>query len=350
MPDLKKVLNNLDKKLSYTEGHSIAIFVGLDLHQQTGSGNARVKPTLPMTSFVRMDVLSMSKTVTAAGIVHALLSKGLTPKEKIGPHLPKWWNVNAKVASLTFAHVLTHTGGLSGDQADFGQVQALCEVPPAGMIGGVPQYANINYCLLRVLLAYVSAGPILDFVGAVPALRPMLTFLTPMQYTIYILSNILGPSGVPNAVIGPQTPTSGNEAEWFNDNKDDLGDQHIVGDMILRCGADGWFMSVLDYARFIANLTGGQLSPDPWPMMRDTRAPGAPSDLPAYPVGDARLGVWRFQAPDRTGDYYGHNGEWRDAFTGWMRFPDASSIAFFANSPLGPEEQEKMILDSWLAG
>lgn len=41
-----------------------------------------------MTSLIRMDVLSMSKTITAAGVVRALLHHSLTPSEKIGPHLP----------------------------------------------------------------------------------------------------------------------------------------------------------------------------------------------------------------------------------------------------------------------
>ncbi len=83
--------------------------------------------------------------------------------------------------------------------------------------------------------------------------------------------------------------------------------------------------------------------------MRDTRAPDASATLPVYPNGDARLGVWRLQAPDGSHNYYGHTGGWSDAFTGWMAFPRGATVAFFANSTLGPEEQEKMILDSWLA-
>jgi CubicO group peptidase (beta-lactamase class C family) len=131
MPNLHTVLANLDKKLGYTEGHSIAIYDGLDLEFTTGSGNARVNPTVAMTSLIRMDVLSMSKTITAAGVVRQLLAMGLTPQEKIGPHLPSYWTVDPQVSSLAFAHVLTHSGGLVGDQADFNQVQALCASKPA---------------------------------------------------------------------------------------------------------------------------------------------------------------------------------------------------------------------------
>src|SRR5262249_13350610 len=72
MPDLHTVLANLDKKLGYTEGHSIAIPQGLDLEYTTGSGQARVGPDVAMTSLIRMDVLSMSKTITAAGVVRQL--------------------------------------------------------------------------------------------------------------------------------------------------------------------------------------------------------------------------------------------------------------------------------------
>jgi hypothetical protein len=109
-------------------------------------------------------------------------------------------------------------------------------------------------------------------------------------------------------------------------------------------------MNAREYSRFIAHLINNKLKPNPWPLMRDTRAPGAKPMLPVYPTGDARLGVWRFQAPDGSGNYYGHNGAWSDAFTGWMGFPGGINVTFFANSPLKPgQEQEKYILDSWLA-
>jgi hypothetical protein len=293
-----------------------------------------------------MDVLSMSKTITAAGVVRQLLAMGLTPQEKIGPHLPSYWSVDPQVYSLTFAHVLTHSGGLVGDQADFNQVQALCASKPTGTIGKV-SYQNINYSLLRVLLAYLDSGQTLNQLGQNPAFRPLLTTQSAVAYVQNIQKNILAPSGVTAATIGPEDPTS-DQAEWFNDNKGDLGDQHDPTNALVTCGADRWNMNVREYGRFIAHLINGHLVPNPWPTMRDTRAPGAPAKLPAYADGDARLGVWRFQAPDGSGNYYGHNGGWSDAFAGWMAFDGGVNVAFFANSTLGAVEQEKMILNSWL--
>jgi CubicO group peptidase (beta-lactamase class C family) len=347
MANLHTVLGNLDKKLCYTEGHSIAIHLGLDLAYTTGSGKARIGPDVKMTSLIRMDVLSMSKTITAAGVVRQLLAMGLTPKEKIGPHLPKFWSIDPQVAALTFAHVLTHSGGLLGDQSDFNQVQALCAAKPAGTIGQV-NYQNINYSLLRVLLAYLDSGDTLDQLGQLWFGRPLLSTLSAGYYMANIENNILAPSGVTAATIGPESPES-DQAEWFTDNKDHLGDQHDPTNALVTAGADRWNMNVREYGRFIAHLTNGRLQPDPWPTMRDTRAPGAPAMLPAYAVGDARLGVWRFQAPDGSGNYYGHNGGWSDAFTGWMAFECGANVVFFADSTLNGDEQEKMILDSWLA-
>jgi CubicO group peptidase (beta-lactamase class C family) len=346
MPDLHKVLGNLDAKLSYAEGHSIAIYNDLDLEYTTSGGHARVNPDVTMTSTIRMDVLSMSKTITAAGIVRQLLAMGLTPAEKIGPHLPSDWTVDPKVASLTFAHVLTHSGGLKGDAAEAPALQALCAAPPAGTIGKV-DYQNINYSLLRLLLAYLEAGPILNRLLALPLPQVALSVNSVIFYELNILKHILNPSGVTEATIGQVSPV---QAEWFTDNKGDLGDQHNPPDAGLLVGSDFWNMNVREYGRFIAHLVEGQLHPNPWPMMRDTRAPGISAPPPAYPSGDARLGVWRFQAPDGSGNYYGHNGEWTGAaFTGWMGFETGASVVFFANSARGPEEQEKMILDSWLA-
>jgi CubicO group peptidase (beta-lactamase class C family) len=307
-----------------------------------------VSPAVTMTSLIRMDVLSMSKTITAAGVVRQLLANGLTPHEKIGPHLPSYWSVHPKVHSLTFAHVLTHSGGLLGDQSDFDQVQTLCESAPGGTIGEV-DYQNIDYSLLRVLLAYLDCAPSLNQLGSFPPFRPMLSLQTATIYLNNIQTHILSPSGVTTATIGPASPAS-DQAEWFSDDHGHLGDQHDPTNALLTCGADRWNMNAREYGRFIAHLINGHLQPNPWPTMRDTRAPGAAAALPAYPVGDARLGVWRFQAPDGSSSYYGHNGDWSDAFTGWMGFHNGDNVVFFANSTIGGDEQEKMILDSWLAG
>jgi CubicO group peptidase (beta-lactamase class C family) len=358
MTNLHTALKNLDQKLAYAEGHSIAIHQGLDLEYSTGGGLARINPDVSMSSLVKMDVLSMSKTITAAGIVRRLLLSGLTPHSKIGPHLPSYWNVNPQVANLTFAHVLTHTGGLRGDQADFAKVQALCAAPPGGPIGGQPVYQNINYSLLRVLLAYLANAGSLHIIEQLDFLHVMLPSMTAALYVNEIQTHILGPSGVTTASVGPTDDlieqaiwaTQANQrAEWFTDNLGDLGDQHDPTNAYLTCGADRWIMNAREYSRFIAHLINHHLSPNPWPLMRDTRAPGASATLPGYANGDARLGVWRFQAPDGTGNYYGHNGGWSDAFTGWMAFPGGVNITFFANSTLKGTEQEKMILDSWLA-
>ena len=361
MANLQKLLSKLDEKLNYTEGHSIAIHQGLDLVYSTGSGLARVNPNVPMTSLMRMDVLSMSKTITAAGVVRQLLVNGLTPEEKIGGHLPNPFPVHSTVANLTFAHVLTHSGGLSTDTGktsgpplEFQGVEQLCFEPPKLPVGQIV-YKNCNYSLLRVLLAYLANADALN--GFPSGLFKNLSEETALMYVNYIQTHILGPSGVSTATVGPTNPDElakwlvemGQQAEWFNDNKGHLGDQHDPLSAYLYCGSDWWNMNVREYGRFIAHLINNKLQPNPWPVMRDTRAPGAPAKLPAYPNGDARLGVWRFQAPDGTGNYYGHNGGWSDAFTGWMGFPGGVSVTFFANSPIGAIEQERMILDSWLA-
>jgi CubicO group peptidase (beta-lactamase class C family) len=134
MTNLHSLEVQLGNKISFAEGHSIAIHKGLNLKQSTGGGLARVNPNVKMGAETRMDVLSMSKTITAAGIVRQLLANGLTPQEKIGGYLPSYWAVDSQVANLTFAHVLTHSGGLVGDQSNFDQLQTLCASPPSGSL------------------------------------------------------------------------------------------------------------------------------------------------------------------------------------------------------------------------
>jgi hypothetical protein len=223
MTNLHTALVKLDQKLAYVEGRSFAIHQGLDLEYSAGNGHARVNPDVPMSSLIRMDVLSMSKTITAAGVVRQLLLNGLTPHSKIGPHLPSYWSVNPQIADLTFAHVLTHTGGLRGDQANFDQLQALCADPPGGPVG-VGTYQNINYSLLRVLLAYLAYADTLHPLEASELTRSMLSVMTANLYVNEIQTNILGPSGVTAATVGPTdslidqakwAAQINKEAEWF---------------------------------------------------------------------------------------------------------------------------------------
>ena len=164
----------------------------------------------------------------------------------------------------------------------------------------MPQYANINhvYYVLRTSARDRSRFPR----RRGPALRPMLTFLTLMQYTIYNLV-IFRLVRRAERGTGLQMPT-GNEAEWFN-NKDDRRSA-IVGIWIpLR---RRWL------AHERARLRALHREPNWRPAIAgpvaddgDTRAPGAPSRPPIRSAMPSRR--WRFQAPDRTGDYHGHNGD-----------------------------------------
>jgi hypothetical protein len=157
---------------------------------------------------------------------------------------------------------------------------------------------------------------------------------------------ILQPSGVNDATIGPPTTTP-DQAEWFNDNHDHLGDQHDPTNAA-HGGADRWNMSVRDYGRFIAHLTHGQLHPNPWPTMQHPRAGSVrnPAELPHWRRPSRRLAVPR----SRRDTQLLRTQRWMERRV--HRLDGVSlgaTVAFFANSTLVGDEQEKMILDSWLA-
>jgi CubicO group peptidase (beta-lactamase class C family) len=108
MVDLAKFGNNLANSLrNKCVGFEIAIYNDLDLEWSTGEGLAVVTPPTPITSKKRMAVMSMSKTITAAGVVKQIATMqnrgdDISLDEKIDPYLPKPWERGPGVDKLTF--------------------------------------------------------------------------------------------------------------------------------------------------------------------------------------------------------------------------------------------------------
>lgn len=104
----------------------------------------------------RMHVASVSKFITAVGMVKALDSKGISHDAKIAPHLPSYWSKGSNVDDITFRHLLTHRSGFSGNSSasDYGFMKARVAAGVPAVPGG--DYENMNFGLCRILIPIVT--------------------------------------------------------------------------------------------------------------------------------------------------------------------------------------------------
>ena len=159
----KEMLNFIDSKLKgRTVGYEIAIYQGTALVLSTSGGSAVLgsSPTA-MTSKKRTLVGSMSKTITAATVVPLLSAlNGSYPKlsveSKISPFLPSSWKRGPNVDQITFRMLLTHTSGLPNAAWDYAGLKALIEAGVPALLPAPPAYSNSGYCLLRVIIPFLS--------------------------------------------------------------------------------------------------------------------------------------------------------------------------------------------------
>lgn len=115
-------------------------------------------PDEKWTNDTRMQVASVSKTLSAIATIKLLDALQLSPDTVVWPFLPSDWDLGAGWKSLRFRHLLTHTSGIN--QA----INALGSQPGntwSGLqtvvgldinVGSSSQYKNANFALLRVLV------------------------------------------------------------------------------------------------------------------------------------------------------------------------------------------------------
>ncbi len=163
-----------------------------------GEGNKK------MTPGTRLNVMSVSKTITAVAVLQLLEKRNLSINAPIAPWLPKNWKRGygfKKKNSLTFKHLLTHTSGL---RQRFDELKKKNKHGPWGnawdglkfiVKKGVRKkhvgkqgnfYKNANYALFRVLVpALLFGGP-----------KTVTKQAHVGQYMLYVGSKVTAPSGI----------------------------------------------------------------------------------------------------------------------------------------------------------
>lgn len=251
------------------DGHAVGYgyVVGGQSPKFGGGGKARTSANgtaINFTSKTRVTVASVSKWVTAIATMRILDRNNVGLNDPIGPFFPSNWNVGAYFQNVTFAQLLSQSSGIK----DYGNVtqtyarlqsfftqavnnNSTAKCTPAGVIDPpnavTPNdmgrcYSNYNFAILRLLLPRV-AGLAED---SNLATRPQ---TLANQYEQLVQQNVFDRVGQD----GPGCrPIGGAHAFAYKYPGDQSG--YDWGDVRLRCGAAGWYLSAEDMAKVLFSL------------------------------------------------------------------------------------------------
>ena len=222
--------------------------------RKPGEGN------LPMKTTTRMNVASVTKTVTAVATLKLLEALDLSVDEPISPWLPAEWVQGqgfAGASGVTFRQLMNHTSGLNQafnamsklDQKNWkNNWKGLEFIVANGTTPNSPaQYKNANYALLRVIIPALWKAT-----GTDPGIPYINSISAGVWYVAYIQNEIFKPIGV-NAVVCQPQPGF-DEALGYN-----VTDATKPGAMsstaLADCGGHaGLHLSARDLANFMANV------------------------------------------------------------------------------------------------
>jgi CubicO group peptidase (beta-lactamase class C family) len=244
-------------------------------------------PDVQFTAQTRLNVHSISKTICAAAVVRALhLNDAVTLDSPIGPFLRSDWDVAAGVGNVTFAQLLLHDSGLIDltgpiDERSYAGVKwsvehGLVQLP------GLRDYQNVNFSLCRMLLPFIDGARDPHALNAMPE-TDFDTWTT--DHFIATVRRHLFPADLPAEIVPePNGPTP--FTRYYDVDDGTVCDiEPLPQTNRAHVGASSWWMSAIEYGRFISRLRfaldygapGEAWSP--WAAMSDPARSITPSAL-----------------------------------------------------------------------
>lgn len=220
-----------------------------------------------MTENTRMTVASISKTVTAVGVMRLVEQGLLSLNEPFYPYLEdEFPDAGSGVDNVTIRQLLSNTSGLT--KKGCGDIAGALAGPASG---NAYKYMNLNFCLLRKVVEAVTGE----------------------HYVAYIQDEILEPMGITAMSC---EPADNSPTLYYNMTEDQGG--KLWGGYHDTCGAYGWFASAIDLAKFLAHFRYDTV------LSAETQAQML-SDCPSsgYCLG------WQKLSGDQ-GTYFAHGGDW----------------------------------------
>ena len=217
--------------------------------------------------YTRMNIASISKTLTAVAVLQLLEKNGLSIDDPVGPWLPDDWDKAYgfdSPQSITFKDLLTHRSGLkqtlTAIEAFDEEFKALDKVQWDGLKAMVaygtmpwyqddpaPQYSNVNFALFRVIIPKLwEASGESPGIGELTHAEEAAAY-----YAAYMAENLFVPLGINQAACVEFW--IGSPVYFYNFyDQDEPGAE--AGDWTLSCGSGGWYLSAYNLANLMANI------------------------------------------------------------------------------------------------
>jgi CubicO group peptidase (beta-lactamase class C family) len=188
-----------------------------------GYGYANIEHRVPNTPQTRFRLASVTKSVTAAAILHLLDAGKLSLDDRVAKYLPDMPHAD----QITIRHLLTHTSGLQTAEKD----------PLEFTPGEHLNYSNTGYQVLGRIIEKVAG----------------------LSYEDYLRAGVFGPLGMQDSGADHYAPISLNRASGYDRDGRDGYVNAWPGDMGEAFSAGGLYSTVEDLYRFDQALINGKL-------------------------------------------------------------------------------------------
>ena len=194
------------------------------------------------TDDTRMHVASVSKFLTAVGLVKVLDSKNISYDAAIVDYLPTYWSKGNKIDKITFRQLLTHKSGFSTGKSASDYAFMKSKVAAGVTNVGSSDYENMNFGLCRILIPIingnVSKGT--EFFPTPATNDQVWDAVTLYHYRNYMQANVFTPAGVNNVGFEP-IPGGKNALAYNFPHNNEKG--WNSGNLASVAGGAGWRLS-----------------------------------------------------------------------------------------------------------
>lgn len=271
----------------------------------------------------RMHVASVSKFITAVGLVKLLDSKGISYDAKIINYLPDYWVKGSNIDKITFRHLLTHTSGFGGSSSssNYNFMKGNVALGVSGV--GAYDYENMNFGLMRILIPIINGDVDKDakFFPDVNINNVVWDGFTTAFYKEYMQDKVFTPAGVSDAGFAPTSFVGSialaykfpalNQQGWNS------------GNLSTMAGGAAWHLSSKELLNVMNHV-----------RRKNTIIPAQKAQY----MLDNHFGIDQKINTD-AGAIYNKNGGWhnngRTEQSVAYFFPNGMEVVVFVNSPIG---------------
>ncbi len=266
LPEMAGLDNTMNNYLATWElkGLSLAIVRNDSLVFAKGYGWADEENKVPMEPYMLLRVASVSKLITAAGIM-VLRDRGMLDLDTkvFGPDGILTGEPYKKVQNdtsfqkINVEMLLRHQGGFSSDP-----VFSTSTVKQYYGLSSKPQSDDyIRYGLSKGLAFEPGTSQTYSNLGYV-LLSKIIEAISEQDYEQFIIENVCEPAGCYDMHIAGNTEDKRrpNEVKYYS--HDDKHKSYGGNDLVESKGAGGWCASTLEIAKFVCSIDGAPEVPD----------------------------------------------------------------------------------------